>query len=102
MGGSGGGGYFSEFSPQRVGEALRKEEQATENQFFETSVAREIGELLSDYNDRDDDAVRRAIDRVRKALENEIEDAPIAPVFGGSVRKHTYVSGISDIDSLFV
>ena len=102
MGGSGGGGYFSESPPQRVGEALRKEEEATENQIFETNVAREIGEVLSEYTYRDSDAVRRAIDRARRALENEIEDASIAPVFGGSVRKHTYVNGISDIDSLFV
>jgi tRNA nucleotidyltransferase (CCA-adding enzyme) len=102
MGGSGGGGYFSESPPQRVGEALRREEEATENQIFDTNVAREIGDVLSDYNDRDSDAVRRAIGKARKALESEIEDASITPVFGGSVRKHTYVSGISDIDSLFV
>lgn len=102
MGGSGGGGWFSGSPPQKVGEALRQEERATENQIFETTVAREIGELISGYNDRDADAVRAAIDKVRKALENEIEDVSITPVFGGSVRKHTYVSGISDVDSLFV
>lgn len=101
MGGSGGGGYFSE-SPQSVGEALRREEQATEDQIFETNVAREIGELISEYNDRDADAVRAVINKVRKALENEIEDVSITPVYGGSVRKHTYVNGISDVDSLFV
>ena len=102
MPGSGGGGWFSESPPQKVGEALRQEEKATENQIFETNVAREIGERISEYNDRDADAVRTAINKVRKALENEIEDVSITPVFGGSVRKHTYVNGISDVDSLFV
>ena len=102
MGGSGGGGYFSESPPQRVREALRREEEATDSQIFDTNVAREIGEILSEYNKRDSDAVRRAIDRSRRALESEIEDATITPVFGGSVRKHTYVNGISDVDSLFV
>jgi hypothetical protein len=102
MGGSGGGGYFSESPPQSVREALRMEERETEDQIFETSVAREIGDLLSEYNDRDNGAVRGAIDRARKAIENELEDASITPIFGGSVRKHTYVSGISDVDSLFI
>lgn len=102
MGGSGGGGYFSESPPQRVGEALRREEEATESQIFDTNVAREIGDVLSDYRERDSGAVRRAVEKARKALETEIEDASITPVFGGSVRKHTYVSGISDVDSLFV
>ncbi len=102
MGGSGGGGYFSESPPQRVREALRREEEATDSQIFDTNVAREIGDVLSEYNERDSDAVRAVIDKVRKALENEIEDASITPVFGGSVRKHTYVNGISDVDSLLV
>jgi hypothetical protein len=102
MGGSGGGGYFSESPPQKVREALRREEEETESQIFDTNVAREIGDVLFEYNDRDSEAVRRALDKVRKALESEIDDASITPVFGGSVRKHTYVNGISDVDSLFV
>jgi hypothetical protein len=101
MGGS-GGGYFRNETPETVKEALRREEQTTENQIFETQVATEIGNLLSDYNSRDTEGVRRALEQVRKALENEVEDASITPVFGGSVRKHTYVNGISDVDSLLV
>jgi hypothetical protein len=102
MGGSGGGGYFRRESPMDVREALRKEEQSTEDQIFETSVSKDIGDLLTDYNDRDVDAVRRALDQVKKALERDIEEGSISPVFGGSVRKHTYVDGISDVDSLLV
>jgi hypothetical protein len=101
MGGS-GGGYFRQETPEHVREALRKEEETTANQMFETEVASDIGDLLGDYNNRDADSVRAALDRFRKALENEIEDGGITPVFGGSVRKHTYVDGISDVDSLFV
>jgi hypothetical protein len=55
-----------------------------------------------EYNDRDTPAVTAAINALRKALEAEIEELSINPEFGGSVRKHTYVNGISDIDSLFV
>jgi hypothetical protein len=101
MGGS-GGGYFRSEKPENVRDALRKEEKATEDQVFETQVSNDIGDLLSEYNNRDADAVRKALERLKKALENEVEDGTITPVFGGSVRKHTYVDGISDIDSLFV
>jgi hypothetical protein len=101
MGGS-GGGYFRRETPEHVREALRKEEENTANQMFETEVANDIGDLLGDYNNRDTDSVRGALERFRKALENEVEEGEITPVFGGSVRKHTYVDGISDVDSLFV
>ncbi len=101
MGGS-GGGYFRSERPENVRDALRKEEKATEDQVFETQVSNDIGDLLGEYNNRDADAVRKALERLKKALENDVEDGTITPVFGGSVRKHTYVDGISDIDSLFV
>jgi hypothetical protein len=101
MGGS-GGGYFRRETPEHVREALRKEEETTANQMFETEVANDIGDRLGDYNNRDTDSVRLALERFRKALENEIEEGGITPVFGGSVRKRTYVDGISDVDSLFV
>jgi hypothetical protein len=102
MGGSGGGYFRRAQSPEVVREALRQEEQATEDQLFETQVANDIADLLVEYNNRDVEGVRRVLDRLKKALENDIEDGSITPVFGGSVRKHTYVDGISDIDSLFV
>ncbi len=102
MGGSGGGGYFRHETPDDVKSALRQQEQATENQIYETQVAAEIGDLLSEYNERDVDAVRRALEQVKKTLEADIEDGSITPVFGGSVRKHTYVDGLSDVDSLLV
>jgi hypothetical protein len=101
MGGS-GGGYFRSERPENVRDALRKEEKATEDQIFETQVSNDIGDLLGEYNNRNADAVKTALERLKKALENDVEDGTITPVFGGSVRKHTYVDGISDIDSLFV
>lgn len=101
MGGS-GGGYFRSETPETVRDALRKEEKATEDQMFETQVSNDFGNLLGEYNNRDTDAVRGALERFKRALENDVEEGAIMPVFGGSVRKHTYVDGISDVDSLFV
>jgi hypothetical protein len=102
MGGSGGGYFRRSETPENIRDALRKEESATEDQMFETQVSNDIGNLLGEYNDRDVDAVRRTLERLKKALESDIEDGTVTPIFGGSVRKHTYVDGISDIDSLFV
>jgi hypothetical protein len=102
MGGSGGGGYFRNESPESVKVSLRREEQATANQTFEAEVSAQIGDLLSEYNDRDEDAVRRLLDKVKQSLAAKLEDISITPVFGGSVRKHTYVNGISDVDALLV
>src|SRR5690348_8206750 len=101
MGGS-GGGYFSSQSPESIRDALRKEEQATEDQLFDTQVANDIALLLGEYNNRDTEGTRRTLDRLKKALEKDIDEGSVTPIFGGSVRKHTYVDGISDIDCLFV
>src|SRR5258708_28568575 len=102
MGGSGGGGYFGSDSPETISKALRQEEQATESQSFEVEVSKEIGDLLFEYNDRDTEAVRRTLDRVASALSEDLEETSITPIFGGSVRKHTFVNGISDVDALLV
>lgn len=55
--------------------------------------------LLRNYNDRDTEAINRHIKGIRDALEQSVEDV-IRPLFGGSVSKHTYVDGLSDIDVL--
>lgn len=102
MGGSSGGTYFDSEPPEKIKEALRREEQDTENQSFEVEVSKQIGDLLSEYNNRDSDAVRRTVDKIKLALSEDLEDVSLTPVFGGSVRKHTYVDGISDVDVLFV
>jgi hypothetical protein len=102
MGGSGGGSYFEHSSPQDRAEAIRREEEKTEDQMFDAQVSEQLGELLADYNQRNTERVRTAITALRKALESELEGEEITPIYGGSVRKHTYVNGISDIDALFV
>jgi len=91
------GGILDQKTPETVRDALRKEEKATEDQMFETQVSNDIGNLLGEYNNRDTDAVRGALERFKRALENDVEEGAIMPVFGGSVRKHTYVDGISDM-----
>ncbi len=55
---------------------------------------------LKGYNDRDRAAVNRRIDGLRDALKDEGD--MMRPMFGGSVHRHTYVDGLSDVDVLMV
>jgi len=55
--------------------------------------------MLRNYNNRDHEAVNRHIKGLRSALEQDADDV-IRPLFGGSVSKHTYVDGLSDVDVL--
>jgi hypothetical protein len=101
MGGSGGGGYFVDRTPEQIKSDLRKEEERTLDQAFDSETAEAIGQLLTQANVRDADATSKALDEIKDVLESDIEGS-VDPRFGGSVRKHTFVDGISDVDTLLV
>jgi hypothetical protein len=100
-GGGGGGGRFFQKGPEELQAAIRDQEQKTKDQAFEADVAASLGSALSDFERRDADAVNAALAKVRSAIEADIEGT-LDIRFGGSVRKHTYVDGISDIDTLLI
>jgi len=95
MGGS-GGGFFP--NPD-INKQLRESETQTRNQQFESEVSGIINLLLADYNNRDVSVIQGHLDTIKSALEQEIE-GNVDILYGGSVAKHTYVDGISDIDAL--
>lgn len=102
MGGSGGsgssGGGFKrppeelESLRQQVRQDLQRQELlAQENEF--------LAERLVELNDRDAAETRQRLEEVERALErlgHDVEEL----LFGGSVAKHTYVNGLSDVDAL--
>ena len=57
--------------------------------------------ILSEYNDRDVDTIKNILDNIISDLGDEVEGA-IDLLFGGSVEKHTYIDGLSDIDALVI
>ena len=99
MGGSGGGGVFVGRSPSELRDLVRKAEDKTTVAAFEAELARTLGAELRDYNERDVEKVRERLDALKVALQDSIEGS-FDQLFGGSVAKHTYVDGLSDIDSL--
>lgn len=58
-----------------------------------------LGELLAQFNDRDTELVSERLNQLSAALGEDIAGIDKL-LFGGSVAKHTYVDGLSDIDSL--
>src|SRR5277367_2013402 len=102
MGGSGSRGFFRGRRPDEAKQDLRnEEEQRTLNQAFEATVAEQLETLLAAANRRDIKAVNEALTEIKDALASDIE-VTLDTRFGGSVRKRTYVNGISDVDTLVI
>jgi hypothetical protein len=102
MGGSGGGGgTFRNQSPTELRKRVREAEDKTTVAAFEAELSGTLGLLLGGYNGRDTERVRQRLDVAKAALEGAIEGT-FDQMFGGSVAKHTYVDGLSDIDSLLL
>src|SRR5579885_3634181 len=97
MMGGGGGSSYTGCSSDKLSEVVREEAARSAGQ-FEVELAGFLSELLGGYG-KDTELVRERLDRVKQELQDETE-ASYDQLFGGSVAKHTYVDGLSDIDSL--
>jgi hypothetical protein len=98
MGGSGGSG-FSSVNPRTVAENIRSAEQRETDDAFSSDVSDLLQDLLSKFNDRDTDLTQSRITDLLDLL-GDVAEGSIATIFGGSVARHTYVDGLSDIDCL--
>ena len=97
---SGGGGYFSgRLTAAELARRARQAENQAHDDTFETAVSKNLASLLASYNDRDVEGTQELFNQIKATLESEI-DGTIDTLFGGSISKHTYVDGISDVDAL--
>lgn len=100
MGGSGGGGTFGhQRTPEELRNIVRKAEDQTTVAAYEAELSRTLGDLLGAYNSRDIPTVNERLDNIKEAMQGAIAGT-FDQLFGGSVAKHTYVDGLSDIDSV--
>jgi hypothetical protein len=99
MGGSGGGSYTN-WSAESLTREVRDDNEKS-GADFEVSLAGYLSELLASYNSRDVALVQERIEEAKNLLQDTVEES-FEQLFGGSVAKHTYVDGLSDIDSLLV
>jgi len=98
MGGS-GGRYF----PKRT-DALQKRieraRQTAERQRLDSDVSKFLQDVLTTFNQRDAEKVQEYLGKIMEILG---EGAQVEQfLFGGSVAKHTYVDGLSDVDALVI
>lgn len=101
MGGSGGGFFRGDHDPEDYIKKLRESEGRSLNQEFDIQVKKLLITLLAKYNDRDVDATQKHLDIIKRKLDSELESS-IDLIFNGSVARHTYVDGFSDVDALLV
>lgn len=99
MGGS--GGYFSSYSidPEKLAQKTREAEDKARSEGFETEVNEFLSSELAEYNKRDVDGIKKIFESVKNDIEGDIEGT-IELIYGGSISKHTYVDGLSDVDAL--
>ena len=97
--GGGGGGTFSSRTPEDLVRQVRRAEDQTSVAEFEATLGVMLGDLLASCNERDTALVQDRLQSVKEALQDVI-DGSFDQMYGGSVAKHTYVNGLSDIDSL--
>ncbi len=99
MGGSGGGrSYFPRTDPVLQRLALDSK-QETDRQRLDSDVANLLKVVLASC-ERDSAETSERLDEIASALEDKVEMEKF--LFGGSVAKHTYVDGLSDVDALVI
>ena len=96
MGGSGTGGVFRADDIEALREEARRRLEESQN---DSAVNSMLQQELTSINDRDVDLINGHLDAIQEVLAesgHEVERLR----FGGSVAKHTYVDGLSDVDAL--
>lgn len=99
--GGGGGGIFKSTQPETLSTQIRKAEADADSAAFETALSDSLSTLLTRFNDRDVNEINFRLEQLKNCIEDNILGS-IDNLFGGSVAKHTYIDGMSDIDSLLI
>ena len=98
MGGGGGGVFGGSYTPSKYKKIIQETREGTRDAQFETNVNDIINGRLAEYQ-RDPELTRERLDDLKDILEGE-DIGTIETCFGGSVMRHTYVDGLSDVDVL--
>jgi hypothetical protein len=98
MGGGGGGG-LSHRNPEETVRRLEQSKRDTENEVYSARASALLDDKLTSFNNRDTAAIQKHLDEILRALGRDVTGS-VDLRFAGSVAKHTWVDGLSDIDSL--
>jgi len=99
MGGGGvSAGWPRDTSPDEILRRAVSEEQIAS---YETELNVYLQDILADFNNRNVDQVNVHLETIKDALNKE-DIGSISILYGGSIKKHTYVDGLSDVDILAI
>jgi predicted nucleotidyltransferase len=96
MGGSGGGSFPS----SKYLRSKFAEKREADQQKLTSDINQFLQDVLAGFNQRDAKRTQRQLEQLRSILGEQVP--VIQFLFGGSVAKHTYVDGLSDIDALVI
>lgn len=99
--GSSGGSFSSYLDPSESANKIREAEKGSYDKIYDSKVNSNLNNFLADVNNRPVEEIGKHLETIQKAIESDIEGF-IDLIFGGSVSKHTYVDGLSDVDSLAI
>ena len=99
MGGGGSNYSYSSSTPNEIEKKLSESKDKTKLKEFDSNIENEIQNALSGINSRDSAKINARLEAIKKTLGSDI-DGVLNINFGGSIAKHTYVDGISDVDCL--
>jgi hypothetical protein len=99
MGGS--GGRSDSLRDQDIEEMRRGIQKELRQQELDAELNAFLAEKLASFNDRDTQLTQDRLGSIEGALGDAALDVDRL-LFGGSVAKHTYVDGLSDVDALVV
>lgn len=99
MGGSGGNYFDGKVDASDIEPKLNDPKSIAKKQELDSSVSSIIAEMLSSYNDRKE-IVDTHLKNIADILKRQLDFDSLVLKFGGSVAKHTYIDGLSDVDVL--
>jgi len=99
MGGSGGNYFDGKVDIGDLEPKFDDQKSTAEKQKLDSSVSNIITRMLSDYNDRKE-IVETHLSNIVDILKKQLDSDSLVLMFGGSVAKHTYIDGLSDVDVL--
>ncbi len=97
-GGGGGGGGYGETTT--IDDLEQKATLLVDYSEYEVELNNYFQDILKDVNDRDVEGIRKHLETIITALKTEMDI--ISLLYGGSIQKHTYINGFSDVDVLAI
>lgn len=102
MGGSGGSySWSSNNSSEEINQLIKRAGESTDTSSYNSEVNALLQCALKSFNDRDFEATQQHLNVLKEAIDREIENS-VDLLFGGSIRKNTFINGLSDVDTLLL